>query len=141
MVVTFVKYTGIGADKSFLHTKKRFLHIMKKTKSFADLICTMVGDPVEHPETFDEWVEYSGGAVYRRKDLPEGYYYDNRFIILKGAGPPPPLECDACPICLEPMVARVKVRVLPCAHKGCVKCMDRWMRRSTSCPVCRTEVN
>jgi hypothetical protein len=165
-MVTFLMYTGIGADKSFLHTKKRFLHIMKKVKPFCDFISLQVGEPIVNPNTFDEWVELSGAEIYHRNKLPEGYYIDNH-KIKEGAPPPsavrrpppavrrPPPSTDAappstdaappseeCPICLEPMVAG-KIRVLPCAHKGCSKCMNRWMRtagRRACCPICRTDI-
>lgn len=47
---------------------------------------------------------------------------------------------DDCPICLEPMVAGMAVRVLACAHRGCAGCFDRWLlqdKRRTGCPLCR----
>ena len=157
----FFFYTGVGADKSSMHTRKRLLHIMKKIKPLYDFINLQLKNPITNPETLNEWIEYSGAEIYKLNELPDGYYLDNHKILPYEAPPPPstvrcppsavrrpPPSTDAappseeCPICLEPMVAG-KIRVLPCAHKGCSKCMNRWMRtagRRACCPICRTDI-
>lgn len=43
-----------------------------------------------------------------------------------------------CAICLSEFVAGERVRVLPkCNHGFHVKCIDRWLMGSSSCPTCR----
>ncbi|KAM0939852.1 putative transcription factor C2H2 family [Dioscorea sansibarensis] len=43
-----------------------------------------------------------------------------------------------CAICLSELVAGERVRVLPkCNHGFHVKCIDRWLMGSSSCPTCR----
>jgi hypothetical protein len=47
------------------------------------------------------------------------------------------VEAEVCPICLanDPGVRR---RHLSCGHGVHAACVTRWLRRSRTCPVCRT---
>lgn len=72
--MVYIGYTGIGADESGIHTKKRFLHIVKKYKPVFDLMKLSLNESIgPEPETLDEWVE-EAGAVYLQK-IPQGHYY------------------------------------------------------------------
>jgi hypothetical protein len=48
------------------------------------------------------------------------------------ANPPSP-----CPICLEPYRLHDTVRTIPCFHTFHTKCIDPWLVRKATCPVCK----
>ena len=50
----------------------------------------------------------------------------------------PPLTVMDCPICLD--VAATEAQTLPCMHKFCLDCIQRWTLTSTACPLCKTRV-
>ena len=46
-----------------------------------------------------------------------------------------------CPICLSDFKEGETIRVLPmCGHGFHIKCVDRWLYRHTSCPICRGDL-
>uniref|UniRef100_A0A2C9KD94 RING-type domain-containing protein n=1 Tax=Biomphalaria glabrata TaxID=6526 RepID=A0A2C9KD94_BIOGL len=42
-----------------------------------------------------------------------------------------------CSICLKSYRPRDEVRVLPCGHRFHRKCIDTWLKKTCSCPMCR----
>ncbi|KAL4154973.1 hypothetical protein PRNP1_007087 [Phytophthora ramorum] len=48
---------------------------------------------------------------------------------------------DVCPICLIEFEDGEDVRNLPCKHIFHVACIDEWLRRNTSCPMCKSNVD
>ena len=42
---------------------------------------------------------------------------------------------DDCPICTEPLPA--SLRPTKCGHYFHKQCLETWLKKSTSCPVCR----
>jgi hypothetical protein len=44
---------------------------------------------------------------------------------------------EECTICLEPIF---KTTIIDCGHSFCEECIFDWMYESTSCPLCRTEI-
>lgn len=46
----------------------------------------------------------------------------------------------ACAICCEDHTPGKRLLQLPCKHLFCLDCGQEWLRRSCTCPVCRTEV-
>nr|DAD40698.1 TPA_asm: hypothetical protein HUJ06_015021 [Nelumbo nucifera] len=51
-------------------------------------------------------------------------------------------QSSGCAICLEGIRPGEQCRVLPgCTHVFHVECVDPWLTRSLTCPVCRTRFN
>ncbi|CEG48142.1 conserved hypothetical protein [Plasmopara halstedii] len=48
---------------------------------------------------------------------------------------------DICPICLIDFEDGEDVRNLPCKHIFHVTCIDEWLKRNTSCPMCKCNVD
>lgn len=65
--MTYIAYTGIGADESGIHTKKRFMQLMKEHKRLFKF-----DEAWTNPKTLDEWVEYAGAV--KVKKLPRGLW-------------------------------------------------------------------
>lgn len=47
---------------------------------------------------------------------------------------------EACAVCLEPPSAGDTVRHLPCLHKFHKDCIDAWLRRKRTCPICKCDI-
>ncbi|KAL9243511.1 hypothetical protein vseg_017387 [Gypsophila vaccaria] len=47
----------------------------------------------------------------------------------------------SCTICLQDFIEDEKVRKLPvCEHLFHIHCIDKWLERRTSCPICRNTI-
>lgn len=51
-----------------------------------------------------------------------------------------PVENKSCCICLEDFGAGEEQRTLPCFHRFHKTCIDTWLRRNGTCPVCKQRV-
>jgi len=56
-------------------------------------------------------------------------------IPLKGLEEP-----EVCSICIEEFQQEQDLRRLPCSHRFHQKCVDEWLKISTSCPNCKAEL-
>lgn len=49
-------------------------------------------------------------------------------------------EENKCMICMEQFTEGEMLRTLPCLHRYHRPCIDEWLHRSTSCPICKRDV-
>ncbi|XP_052246114.1 RING finger protein 215-like [Dreissena polymorpha] len=47
---------------------------------------------------------------------------------------------DTCAVCLENFYLKQKLRVLPCGHYFHTKCVDPWLVRNHTCPLCKLNI-
>ena len=43
---------------------------------------------------------------------------------------------EQCVICMEDIKQGTTLKVLNCGHKFHSRCIDRWLKRKATCPVC-----
>lgn len=49
-------------------------------------------------------------------------------------------EGSECTVCMDPFVDGDEVKTLMCMHKFHSHCIDTWLARSMSCPICKYDV-
>mmetsp|Transcript_11885 Transcript_11885/g.19857 ORF Transcript_11885/g.19857 Transcript_11885/m.19857 type:complete len:421 (-) Transcript_11885:1309-2571(-) len=47
------------------------------------------------------------------------------------------LTSNSCSICLETYDPGDSIRTLPCLHQYHVECVDNWLKRNDTCPICK----
>ena len=86
---------------------------------------------------YEELLALDGGSSSTWRPAPEEAIRDlPTFIIGSHQGGAP----DTCSICLEPLRHGESCKVLLCLHRHHGACLDRWLRLSGVCPVCKHPV-
>lgn len=49
-------------------------------------------------------------------------------------------EDDKCPVCLKEYETAESVKKMPCNHKFHAECINRWLDKTNTCPMCRFEL-
>jgi E3 ubiquitin-protein ligase SDIR1 len=49
-------------------------------------------------------------------------------------------EKETCIVCLDEHKPGQMMRTLPCMHVFHLKCIDKWLKNSLECPVCKTRI-
>ncbi len=75
--------------------------------------------------------------IFSRPAKPSIIY--RKFIFLK-----PYYKCKnnkiSCSICFEQVKKKEYIRELQCNHKFHKKCIDKWVKRKFTCPLCRFDI-
>ncbi|KAA8548462.1 hypothetical protein F0562_000146 [Nyssa sinensis] len=112
------------------------IHILEALEAFSDM--EMAGNVLQVQRDFnendyemllalDENNHHAGASLDLINGLPESTVQTDNFE-------------EACAICLEtPNIGDI-IRHLPCLHKFHKDCIDPWLKRRTSCPVCKSSI-
>lgn len=79
--------------------------------------------------------EISSGSVVKLgyDDVTLSKFPELLFSKAKSGG-----DCGGCSICLTDFREKERLRLLPrCGHVFHVTCVDEWLRRQITCPICR----
>jgi len=49
-------------------------------------------------------------------------------------------DSRVCIICLDVYVPGERIRLLPCVHRFHVDCIDQWLKKHTTCPLCKLDL-
>ncbi|KAK4421706.1 Receptor homology region, transmembrane domain- and RING domain-containing protein 6 [Sesamum alatum] len=71
--------------------------------------------------------QHGGAPIHLINGLPQSTVQSDNFE-------------EACAICLDTPTIGDIIRHLPCLHKFHKDCIDPWLRRRTSCPVCKSSI-
>ncbi|KAM0941964.1 putative transcription factor C2H2 family [Dioscorea sansibarensis] len=86
------------------------------------------GNDYEMLLTLDDNIRHAGASQRHLDNLPESIVHQSDNIE------------EACAICLEIPTVGETIRHLPCLHKFHKDCIDKWLRRKTFCPVCKSGI-
>lgn len=100
-------------------------------------------------QLFEEGFPVIGG----RREMARVGHTPPGIVELRSASPPPRRrlsetqieglpktaspETVTCAVCLDDVPAGELLTSLPCAHAFHTRCIETWMRKSVTCPVCR----
>lgn len=51
------------------------------------------------------------------------------------------VDSNTCSICLDEYCNGDELRILPCLHSFHTHCIDSWLHRNATCPVCKLDIN
>uniref|UniRef100_A0A7S1RMU8 RING-type domain-containing protein n=1 Tax=Alexandrium catenella TaxID=2925 RepID=A0A7S1RMU8_ALECA len=60
--------------------------------------------------------------------------------VLYEAGTADKENDDVCSICCDVFQDKDRLRVLPCKHHFHAACIDRWLARNCTCPLCKGDI-
>ncbi|CAK4648307.1 hypothetical protein LEN26_005998 [Aphanomyces euteiches] len=63
----------------------------------------------------------------------------NHFELVKFSPLTPPTD-EMCPICLIEYASDDELRQLPCMHRYHPPCIDEWLKKNQTCPMCKRDV-
>ena len=93
----------------------------------------------------DEDTEFSAGmheivgSIRNYCDAVKKMHEQKRYEMFTLQYPAVTLENDElCPICWYSIK---KYRNIPCTHKFCIECLDRWFHKRAKCPMCKFSLN
>jgi len=49
-------------------------------------------------------------------------------------------DSRVCVICLDEYMPGERIRLLPCVHRFHVDCIDQWLKKHTTCPLCKLDL-
>ncbi|XP_023332637.1 E3 ubiquitin-protein ligase RNF181 isoform X2 [Eurytemora carolleeae] len=119
------------------------------TSYFEEHNCEPLND---NPNTPDNLLEFARFLILT------GNWRDEEFSGLFNERPPPPTSSDfiekletmevskeetgsSCPICLKGYEAGETISSLPCKHSFHANCLLPWLQKTSSCPLCRAQLN
>ncbi|KAL7219951.1 hypothetical protein ACSBR2_012917 [Camellia fascicularis] len=112
------------------------IHILEALEAFSDM--GMAGNFLQADREFNE-NDYETLLALDDNNHEHGGASANQINSLPQSTVQGDFE-EPCAICLETPTLGDAIRHLPCLHKFHKDCIDPWLRRKTSCPVCKSSI-
>ena len=49
-------------------------------------------------------------------------------------------EHRRCTICMTDFQDKEKIKILDCIHRYHVECIDQWLQKNSTCPICKKDM-
>ncbi|KAG2297903.1 hypothetical protein Bca4012_009091 [Brassica carinata] len=90
---------------------------------------------IRSPVGLEDFVNGDGSGKERRSPASKSSVESMPRVVIGGDK-----EVGGCPICLEEWVEGDVAAEMPCKHEFHSKCVEEWLGRHATCPLCRYEM-
>lgn len=113
-------------------------HPLFSTWQLFDMLIGQHADFMEDTDdmTYEQLTQLCDDIGYHEVGLTVDQINQHAPIVTQCAG-----SEQSCPVCLEQVPKNQTRRVAGCGHEFCAECIETWLAKHTTCPVCKCDVS